>query len=129
MITKTKNQLLTEMVKNAGVDPTKVLGADEVVSDEEESVSEARKYEVPRSKKGMVPKTPENLKKRVKLLYSAADNVANALKDMSHIPPMDYFGDIPYFQKELNDVLYGEDGNGGLLGVARQYADEMKKGK
>jgi len=129
MITKTKNQLLTEMVKNAGVDPTKVLGADEVVSDEEESVSEARKYEVPRSKKDMAPKTPENLKKRVKLINSAADKVADALKDLSHVPPMDYFGDIPYFQKELNYALYGEDGNGGLLWLAKQYADEMKRGK
>jgi len=130
MITRTKKQLLSEMVQNAGVDPKKILGDDaEIEGDPEEAIEPVAEamYKVPRSKKDLAPKTPANLKKRADLAKSAVAHVEAAIKDLSKIPPLDFMGDIYHFS-ELLDQAIGGDG-GGLKWLAKAYDRDAKKGK
>ena len=85
-------------------------------------------YKFPRKKKDLAPKTPANLKKRATLFKSATDKVDGALKDIAKIPPVDFMGDIPYFEKALKDILDGDGGEGGMRSMAKEYARE-KGGK
>jgi len=94
--------------------------------DMDESLRE--EYKFPWKKKDLAPKTPANLKKRATLFKSATDKVDGALKDIAKIPPVDFMGDIPHFEKALKDILDGDGGEGGMRAMAKEYARE-KGGK
>lgn len=76
-------------------------------------VNEARK--VPLRRGELTNKDQKSLGNKVAGLKSAINHIQNAIKALDRIPSTDFGGDIPHAIAELEDVLEGDNNNGGLI--------------
>jgi hypothetical protein len=87
-------------------------------------IVEAR--DVPRSRHKLTPKDEKTLAMRTKQAQAAIKHLDNAVKALEKIPSTDFMGDIPHFINEIEYVLHGEDGNGGLRNQIATYQSDYR---
>jgi hypothetical protein len=90
-------------------------------------LAEARS--VPQRKTELAEKNEENMRARVNYMNAAAQAVAKAIHFLDQIPSTDFMGDVPHFVAELESLLNGDDGEGGMADLAAKYQTEFRSWK
>lgn len=84
---------------------------------------------VPKTRMELTPKTEEAMKARVLAITAAAKHVKSAITALENIPAVDFMGDVPHLIEELEYVLNGDHGEGGLASLATMYQSDYRSWK